>query len=131
MRNIDERCAAVRNRERRLQRRRSKSALVVILCLALIPLVDLAGRSASGTGVLPFSPIGELFGTSSLLGPSAGGYVLVAVAAAAIAVVVTALLMARRHASGKSDAQPDDSRAINREASETDTAETEEGSLNG
>jgi hypothetical protein len=39
-----------------------------------------------------------LFGASSLLGPSAGGYVLVAVASFAVAVVVTALVILRRHA---------------------------------
>ncbi len=41
------------------------------------------------------------FGASSLLGPSAGGYVLVAVLAAAVAVAVTVTLMMRRKSSNK------------------------------
>ena len=131
MRNVDERCAAVRNREKRLRRRRDGVTLAAIMCLTLIPLIDLVGRSASDGIILPFSSNEGLFGASLLFGPDAGGYVLVAVAAAAIAVEITALLMTRRHPSGKRDAQPDDSGEIIQTATGTSVDETNEGDLNG
>ena len=103
MRNVDERCAAVRGRTRRLRRKREGGVAAVVAALALFSLVDLVGRSASG-GIASATPAGEsLFGAASLFGPSVGGYVLVALVAAVIAVLITALCITR-HRSGKEDA---------------------------
>ena len=98
MRSTDERLAAVRRRSGRLRRRRADAALAVLVILLALPLVDLAGRHATSVlAPLPAAGTG-LFGASSLLGPSAGGYVLVAVISFAVAVVATALVMLRRRA---------------------------------
>lgn len=96
MRTVDERVAAVRNRSARLRRRRSNRMLGAFACLMLLPLAGLAGGLAMGSLPAPADSGAALFGTSSLFGSSAGGYVLVAVLAAAIAVTVTVLLMMRR-----------------------------------
>ena len=45
MRSVDERCAAVRGRERKLRRRRNDRVLTILICLMALPLVDLAGRA--------------------------------------------------------------------------------------
>ena len=96
MRTVDERVAAVRNRASRLRRKRSDRLLGAFACLMLLPLVGLAGNLAMGSLPAPADSGAGLFGTSSLFGSSAGGYVLVAVLAAAIAVAVTVFLMMRR-----------------------------------
>ena len=96
MRSVDERCAAVRNRARRLRRRRHDGVLVVLICLMALPLVDLAGRTASG-GAISLAASGEaLFGAASLFGASVGGYVLVAVAGAVVAVLVMVFFKSRK-----------------------------------
>lgn len=96
MRSTDERIADVRRRSRRLSRRRGNRVLVALVCLMALPLIDLAGRRAMGNEAVSRLSGDGLFGTSSLFGPSVGGYVLVAVATAAIAVAVTALIITRR-----------------------------------
>lgn len=101
MRTLDERVVAVRSRSKRLRQRRRDHAFAALACLAIIPLLCLAGRgvvigspTATGSG-------GELFGAASLFGSSAGGYVLVAVLAATVAVAVTVLIMARKRRHGE------------------------------
>lgn len=101
MRTVDERVAAVRNRASRLRRKRSDRLLGAFACLMLLPLVGLAGNLAMGGLPAPADSGAALFGTSSLFGSSAGGYVLVAVLTAAIAVAVTVFLMMRRKSTGK------------------------------
>ena len=96
MRTVDERVAAVRNRSARLRRKRSDRMLGAFACLMFLPLVSLAGGLATGSLPAPADSGAGLFGASSLLGSSAGGYVLVAVLAAAVAVALTAFLMMRR-----------------------------------
>ena len=96
MRNVDERCAAVRGRARRLRRKREGGTAAVVAALALFSLVDLVGRSAS-EGLATATPSGDgLFGAASLFGPSIGGYVLVALVAAVVAVLVTVFFTMRR-----------------------------------
>lgn len=96
MRSVDERCAAVRGRTRKLRRKREGGVAAVVAALALFSLVDLVGRSASeGLATTAASNEG-LFGAASLFGPSMGGYVLVALVAAVIAVLVTVFFMVRR-----------------------------------
>ena len=104
MRSADERCSAVRNRARKLRRRRDGRAVAAVAALALFSLVDLAGRTASsgGSGLSLSSPE-ALFGASSLFGPSAGGYILVALAAAVVAVAVTVLCMRGRRSKTDDD----------------------------
>lgn len=96
MRSTDERVMAVRSRSRKLRRKRDSRLLVTLLFVVALPLVDLAGRTVAGGLPTPSGADAALFGTSSLFGSSAGGYVLVAVLAAAIAVAVTVFLMMRR-----------------------------------
>lgn len=108
MRTVDERVVAVRRRTRRLRRRRADLILAAPLCLVALLLIDLAGGYA--TGSRPASPVPGtgLFGASSLFGPSAGGYVLVAVMSFAMAVLVTVLLMMRKRSKkdGKDEEVP-------------------------
>ena len=95
MRTLDERVAAVRNRSARLRRKRSDRVLGAFACLMLLPLVGLARSLATG-GLPAFADSDAgLFGTASLFGSSAGGYVLVAALAAVVAVAVTVFLMMR------------------------------------
>lgn len=103
MRSVDERVAAVRRRSKKIRRRRSDTALIVLVCLMALPLVDLAGRTVTG-GALPSLILDEnLFGAASLFGSSVGGYVLVAVISFALAVLVTAFILLRRKSSSKQD----------------------------
>ena len=96
MRSIDERCAAVCGRARRLSRRANGQAAVVVAVLALFSLIDLAGRTATDGLAEGIVPADALFGAASLFGPSVGGYVLVGLAAAVAAVSITLIVMARR-----------------------------------
>lgn len=112
MRNVDERCAAVRGRTRRLKRKREGGTAAVVAALALFSLVDLAGRSASNGFATAAASDGGLFGTASLFGPSIGGYVLVALVAAVVAVLVTVFFTMRRpkddDGEGKPESESDD-----------------------
>lgn len=98
MRTVDERVAAVRSRSRRLQRRRDDLMLSAPLCLIALLFAGFAGGYAVYGGTTDPEPGAGLFGASFFFGPSAGGYVLVAVASFAVAVLVTALVMLRRRA---------------------------------
>ena len=106
MRSIDERCAAVRGRARRLSRRANGQAAVVVAVLALFSLIDLAGRSATDAAAEAMDPAEALFGAASLFGPSIGGYVLVGLVVAVVAVVVTLICMARRRSNAEQDRLP-------------------------
>ena len=103
MRTVDERVAAVRNRSARLRRKRSDRLLGAVACLMLLPAVGLAGSLAIGSLPTSADSGAGLFGTSSLFGSSAGGYVLVAVLAGTIAVTATVLLMMRRGSHDKAE----------------------------
>ena len=96
MRSVDERCAAVRRRARRLRRRRDDWALAILVCLMAIPLVDLAWRTASDVAAQSPEVEGGLFAAASLFGSSAGGYVLVALATAVAVVLITVLCIRHR-----------------------------------
>ena len=96
MRTVDERTAAVQRRSKLLRRRQLDRVLVVLACVLVVPLVDLAGRYATGSSTVPPAADGGLYGAASFFGSSAGGYVLAAVIAAAVAVAGTVLLMRRR-----------------------------------
>lgn len=128
MRSVDERCSAVRDRAKRLRRRRDGRAASVVAALALLSLVDLAGRTASGGIPLPPSTEGGLFGAASLFGPNAGGYVLVALAAAVVAVLVTVFFMAR-HRPKRDDDKGKSGEALS-EASSGNPDTTNEGNGN-
>lgn len=105
MRTVDERVVAVRRRTKRLRRRRADLILAAPLCIMALLLVDLAGGYAAGSWSANPAPGTSLFGASSLYGPSAGGYVLVAVVSFAVAVLVTVLLIMRKRSKrdGKSE----------------------------
>ena len=108
MRTVDERVTAVRSRTVRLHRRRSNWALSALVCLMALPLVVLTGGYATSAFELPRAQGGSLFGATSLLGSSAGGYVLVAVVSFALAVLVTAFIMLRRRRQDeREEASPD------------------------
>jgi len=96
VRSVDERCAAVRSRAKRLRRRRNDRVLAALVCLMVLPLIDLTGRAVAGGSQTPLPFADGLFGASSLFGPSVGGYVLVAVVDAVAVATVTVLLMLRR-----------------------------------
>ena len=105
MRTTDERVAAVHRRSGRLRRRRADAALAALAILLVLPLAGLAGRYAmSDLAPAPGAGAG-LFGASSLFGPSAGGYVLVAVVSFAVAVTATALAMLRRRGADNEEQQ--------------------------
>ena len=103
MRTVVERVVAVRSRSRRLRRVRADRALAVFVCLAALPFAGLAGRLAAGTPAMPSASAGGLFGASSLLGPSAGGYVIVAIVSFAAAALLTVCIMARRGSARKDE----------------------------
>ena len=104
MRSVDDRVAAVRNRTKKLRRRRNGKIPAVLACLMALPLVDLAGRTAAG-GSTAFPAEGIfLFGSTSLFGSSVGGYVLVALASFVIAVAITLIVLKRRKI--KTDEKP-------------------------
>ena len=103
MRSVDERCAAVRGRARRLRRRRNDRVLTILVCLMALPLVDLAGRTAAAGMAESPAAAGGLFGAASLFGPSVGGYVIVAMASFAVAVLVTLLLVFRRRTTSREE----------------------------
>ena len=104
MRSIDERVAAVQRRSKRLRQHRSDRVLAASVFLLAFLLVDLVGKHAAG-GIAPFLSDSDLFGASSLFGPSIGGYVIVAVIAAAAAVLVVTFVSARRKAKCKEETQ--------------------------
>ena len=95
MRNTDERMALVTARTAALtreQERRISAGLSALSTVMLSALVLVIGWfSGAGHGLSP----GELTG-SSLLGESAGGYVLVAVLSFAAAVAITVLCLRYR-----------------------------------
>ncbi len=96
MRDVDERVAAVQGRVRRMKRKRDRATVgalgtltvIVLACAVGMPLVDGRFDAASGGATL--------FGASSLFGPSAGGYVLVAIVTAVVVALVTVLCVTRR-----------------------------------
>ena len=95
MRDVDERVGAAQGRARRIKRQRDRATVgalgacsaIVFACVAGMPLVGGQFDAASGGSTL--------FGASSLFGPSAGGYVLVALVTAVLAVLVTVLCVMR------------------------------------
>ena len=103
MRTTEERCNAVRNRTRKLKRRRADRVLIILVCLMALPLADLAGRTVTGGTASPYASGMGLFGATSIFGPEAGGYVLVAVVAAAVAVLVTLIVVLRRRRTSDED----------------------------
>ena len=107
MRSVGERCDAVRSRAWRLRRRRDGRAATVVAALSLFALVDLAGRAAVGGSSMPPPSAEDLFGASSLFGPSAGGYVLVAVVTAVVVTAVTTLCAKHRRSSGEREGDSD------------------------
>ncbi len=100
MRNTDERMALVTARTAALtreQERRTFAGLSALSTVLLSALLIVIGRfSGAGHGLSP----GELTG-SSLLGESAGGYVLVAVLSFAAAVAITVLCFRYRSSKEK------------------------------
>lgn len=104
MRDVDERVAAVQGRVRRIKRQRDRAkagaigtlTVVVLVCAVGVPLVGGQFDASSGASTL--------FGASSLFGPSAGGYVLVALITAVVVALITAFCISRRR-SGANDAE--------------------------
>ena len=98
MRDVDERVAAVQGRVRRIRRRRERvavgavSACVVLACVGLVGMPIVSGQVADLPGAA------TLFGASSLFGPSAGGYVLVALVTAVVVALVTVFCVTRSRA---------------------------------
>lgn len=96
MRSVDERCAAVRGRERRLRRRRNDRVLTILICLMALPLVDLVGRTATAGMAESPTAAGGLFGAASLFGSSIGGCAFVALITAVVVALITVLCVRRR-----------------------------------
>ena len=107
MRDVDERVSAVQGRVRRIQRQRKRatvgalSTLTVLVCAVLVGIPVVTEQTAT-------APSGStLFGAASLFGPSAGGYVLVALVAAVLAVLITVFCMMRRRSPAEKGASSD------------------------
>ncbi len=116
MRTVEERIAAVQKRSARLRRKRSDRLLGALACLMLLPVAGLVGSLAIGGMPASADSDAGLFGTASLFGSSAGGYVLVAVLTAAIAVATTMLLMIRRQAHEEKRSTPEASTSFSAKA---------------
>ena len=101
MRTVAERVAAVRSRSRRLRRARANRMIAAFACLVALPLVGFVGRFVAEGPVMPSVSDGGLFGAASLLGPSVGGYVLVALVTAVAVALVTMICVKRRGTDGK------------------------------
>ena len=103
MRDIDERVAAVQGRVRRMKRTHDRvvvgalAACVVLVCTGLVGMPVVSGQTTAAHDG------SYLFGTSSLFGPSVGGYVLVAIVTAVVAALVTVLCVTRRRSSREKD----------------------------
>lgn len=107
MRTVDERVAAVHSRTRRLRRKRNDRMLGALACLIALPLVVLTGGYVAGTFELSQAQDEGMFGAASLLGSSAGGYVLVAVVSFSLAVLATVFIMLRRRRHDEEKQAPD------------------------
>lgn len=95
MRTDEERIARLHSRAAELEKARARSGVrsAGIMSFTLMTLLATALGWFSGMTILPYS---DQFSGSSLLGESAGGYVLTAVIAFTAAVVITVILMRRR-----------------------------------
>ena len=93
MLDVDARIAAVNGRAARLRRRKERRITVALsgACTALF--LGLLGVIGQASGQSSFVSVAGLYGSSSLLGSDAGGYVLVAVVSFALAVAVTMLCL--------------------------------------
>ena len=97
MRDVDERVAAVQRRagDMRCKRDRStKGAFAALTVFAFAGLMGLPVVNGQATAALDGA---SLFGAASLFGPSAGGYVIVALVTAVVVALVTALCITRRY----------------------------------
>ena len=97
MRDVDERVAAVQRRARDMRRKRERStkgAFAALTAFAFAGLMVLPVVNWQTTVTLDGA---SLFGAASLFGPSAGGYVIVALITAVVVALVTALCVTRRH----------------------------------
>ena len=93
MRTQEERRMLLHQRADQLRRRRVKKAVTVFSTMSALLLVVLTSMIASWNSLTV--PEGQYTG-SSLLGDSAGGYVLAAVLAFVAGVVLTVVLIRRR-----------------------------------
>jgi hypothetical protein len=95
MRTDEERIARLHSRAAELEKARARSGVrsAGIMSFTLMALLATALGWFSGMTILPYS---DQYSGSSLLGESAGGYVLTAVIAFTAAVVITVILMRRR-----------------------------------
>ena len=104
MRDVDERVAAVQGRVRRIKRKRERAVVGAVTACAVLACVGLVGMPIATGQVADLPGAATLFGASSLFGPSAGGYVLVALVTAVVVALVTVLCVTRSR-SGKEDAE--------------------------
>ena len=96
MRDVDERVAAVQRRTRNMKRRRDRSIMGALATLTMFAFVGLMGLPVVSGQATAAPGASSLFGAASLFGPSAGGYVIVAVATAVVVALVTMLCVTRR-----------------------------------
>ena len=107
MRDIDERVAAVQRCTRNMKRRRDRStkgALATLIAFAFVGLMGLPVVNGQATAAFDGA---SLFGASSLFGPSAGGYVIVALITAVVVALVTALCVTRRRSGEEERGAPE------------------------
>ena len=95
MRDVDERVAAVQGRVRRIKRQRDRAAAGALGTLTVLVLACVVGIPLVGGQFDAVSSGSTLFGASSLFGPSAGGYVIVALITAVVVALVTVLCVRR------------------------------------
>jgi len=107
MRDVDERVAAVQGRVRRMKRTHDRVAMGALATSVVLVCVGLAGMPVASGRVAASHDGSYLFGASSLFGPSAGGYVLVAIVTAVVVALVTVLCVTRRRSSREKDDVPE------------------------
>lgn len=95
MRTNEERIGRLHDRAAELEKARARFSVrrAGVMSFTLMTLLATALGWFSGMTILPYS---DQYSGSSLLGESAGGYVLTAVIAFTAAVVITVILMRRR-----------------------------------
>ena len=114
MRDVDERVAAVQRRTSRMKRKHDRVVASALTALTAIAFVGFLGVPVVSGQVTNTQSVPSLFGATSLFGPSAGGYVIVALLTAVVVALVTALCITR-HRLSKEKRDAPENKAISAE----------------